>query len=120
MAIVTYVLLTGFATGLKSRFHPDILGITATTATIFILMELLLVKLGCYILSITSDASPTILDILAMIGYNYVGLIVTALIDLATGGSKYFKYPVFLYVSLAMAFFMVRCYCTVLVISIIS
>jgi hypothetical protein len=104
MAAVTYVLLVGFVLGLRKSFHPEQLGITATGAVIFIFCELLLVKLGAYLLSLGNDV--TILDMLAIIGYNFVPLIVTLLADLFLG--RAFKYIAFTYCSLAMAFFMLR------------
>lgn len=53
MAIVTYVLLAGLHSGLHSRFHPEILGITASKALAVVLMDFLFVKLGCYFLNIS-------------------------------------------------------------------
>ena len=52
MAIVTYVLLAGLHSGLHARFHPEILGITASKALAVVLMDFLFVKLGCYFLNI--------------------------------------------------------------------
>jgi hypothetical protein len=104
MAAVTYVLLVGLVLGLRKAFHPEQLGMAATGAVIFIICELLLVKGGAYLLQLGADVS--ILDMLAIIGYNFVPLIVTMLADLA-GGSLGRKL-VFAYCSLAMAFFMLR------------
>lgn len=53
MAIVTYVLLAGLYSGLHARFHPEILGITASKALAVVLMDFLFVKLGCYFLNIS-------------------------------------------------------------------
>lgn len=104
MAAVTYVLLVGVILGLRRSFQPERLGVTATAAVIFIFVELALVKLGTYLLNFASDVS--LLDMLAIIGYNFVPLIVTLLADLLLG--RIGKYSAFLYSSLAMAFFMLR------------
>lgn len=104
MASVTFVLLVGFVLGLRKEFHPEQLGVTATGAVIFIICELLLVKIGAYLLSLGNDVS--ILDMLAIIGYNFVPLILTLLADLFLG--RVGKYTTFAYCSLAMAFFMLR------------
>ena len=104
MAAVTYVLLVGVVQGLRKAFHPDRLGATAMGAVIFILVELGLVKLGAYLLNFASDVS--LLDMLAIVGYNFVPLIVTLIIDLLFG--RVGKYTAFIYTSLAMAFFMLR------------
>jgi hypothetical protein len=104
MAAVSYVLLVGFVLGLRKSFHPEQLGITATAAFIFIVCELLIVKLGAYLLSLGKDV--TVLDMLSIIGYNFVPLIVTLLADLFLGRTG--KYVAFTYCSLAMAFFMLR------------
>lgn len=104
MGAVTYVLLVGVVLGLRKAFHPEKLGVTATGAVVFILCELLLVKLGAYLLNLGNDVS--ILDMLAIIGYNFVPLIVTLLFDLFLGRTA--RLLAFLYCSLAMAFFMLR------------
>lgn len=46
------------------------------------------------------------LDILAIIGYNYIGMIITIAVDLVFG--SYGKWATFTYVSLAMFFFVLR------------
>jgi len=104
MAAVTYVLLVGVVLGLRRAFHPEKLGVTATGAVVFILCELLLVKVGAYLLSIGSEMS--FLDMLAIIGYNFVPLIVTLSMDLLFGRTA--RLLTFTYTSLAMAFFMLR------------
>lgn len=104
MAIITYILLVGFVHGIHNTFRPDLLGYTASKATVFIILELLLVKLGGYILSVSADIS--LLDILALIGYNYVALIGSLWADVLLG--KWGKYGTFAYMSIAMAFFMLR------------
>lgn len=52
MALVTYILLAALHSGLQSRFHPEILGVTASKALAVVLLDFLFVKLGCYFLNI--------------------------------------------------------------------
>lgn len=104
MATVTYVLLVGVTMGLRRTFHPEALGITATGALIFIACEVVVVKLGAYLLSLGNDVQ--LLDMLAIIGYNFVPLIVALLADLFLGRAA--KYAAFAYCSVSMGFFMLR------------
>lgn len=62
-----------------------------------------IIKLGLYVFSLGADLNA--LDILAVIGYNFVGMIFTVVADLLLG--YYAKWFVFGYVSLAMFFFVV-------------
>lgn len=52
MAFVTYILLAALNSGLHSRFHPEVLGITASKGLAVILLDFVFVKLGCYFLNI--------------------------------------------------------------------
>ena len=56
MALVTYILLAALYSGLNSRFHPEILGITASKALAVVLLDFCFVKAGCYILNIPVSA----------------------------------------------------------------
>lgn len=58
MALVTYILLAALHSGLQSRFHPEILGVTASKALAVVLLDFLFVKLGCYFLNIQVSPSP--------------------------------------------------------------
>lgn len=105
MAFVTYILLTSMIYGLESRFHPEILGLTASRAMAIIVVELSAIKLGTYLLNIQGD--HTMVDLLAYSGYKFVGTLVTLLFGLLNvRGLVYWS--VFLYTSAANAFFLVR------------
>ncbi|KAG5460116.1 MAG: hypothetical protein BJ554DRAFT_7878, partial [Olpidium bornovanus] len=60
MALVTYVLLVGIAFGQKSN-----------TALAIMFFEVLLLKLGCYLLNISTEVQ--LLDLIAYSGYKFVG-----------------------------------------------
>jgi hypothetical protein len=124
MAFVTYILLSTLLAGLRGAFHPELLGLTATTAFVVVIFEIGALKLGTYILSIANESQ--LLDLVAYSGYKFVGIIVTLvaseLLHGATGtkpslnagsgagrsSGSWMSWVVFLYCFLANAFFLVR------------
>ncbi|VDQ10772.1 unnamed protein product [Trichobilharzia regenti] len=70
MASITYILLSGVIFGFQSRFSPEYLGILASEAFGWLLLEVLLTLFGIYILNIQSNISY--LDIVAYCGYKFV------------------------------------------------
>lgn len=107
MAIVTYILLMGLYAGMyaPSGFRPQILGETASRATLVLLFDFLFVKLGCYILNI--QGSSQFVDIFSYTGYKFVGVIVIIAVGFL-GISGWLWNIVFFYVFLANAFFLLR------------
>ncbi|ETW75373.1 hypothetical protein HETIRDRAFT_67728 [Heterobasidion irregulare TC 32-1] len=105
MAFVTYVLLAALQSGLQSRFDPEILGLTATTALFIVFADFLVLKGGCYILGIQS--SSPVVDLMAYCGYKFVGVILTLTAGLLKAGRTVWML-VFLYAFLANAFFLLR------------
>jgi protein transport protein YIF1 len=71
MALVTYILLAAIQSGLQARFHPEILGYSASKALLVVLCDYLFVKLGCYFLKIQATAQS--FDIVSYGGYKFVG-----------------------------------------------
>lgn len=71
MAFVTYVILVGIISGMGGKFKPDMLGLTASSALIFSFLELLIIKLGCYLLSFGNELA--FLDVMSYVGYKYIG-----------------------------------------------
>lgn len=104
MAFVTYVLLAGVVLGTQSRFSPEQLGITATTALIWTVIEILALLFSMYIMNISS--SLKLLDLLSYCGYKYIGMIVILLASLAFYTTGY--YVALGWMSLSIAFFLVR------------
>jgi len=109
MAFVTYVLLSTLLAGLRGAFQPELLGFTATTASAFVIFEILGLKLACYLLSITNESQ--LLDLVAYSGYKFVGIIVTTVAgELGTGGvgtGGWIGWSAFAYTWFALAFFLV-------------
>ncbi|KAJ1962485.1 Transport protein yif1, partial [Dispira parvispora] len=104
MALVTYVLLVGIVTGTKHMFHPDDLGLTASKALGVVLFEVVLIKLCCYLLSISSESQ--FLDLLCYCGYKFVGIITTLLVRLCAPG--WVTWLAFFYTNIAIGFFLLR------------
>src|SRR5947208_563659 len=110
MAFLTYILLSTLFAGLRGTFHPELLGLTATTAFAILLFEIIGLKLGSYLLSISSESQ--LLDLFAYSGYKFVGIIVTLLIsevfNKGQGTGGWVGWTVFAYTFLANAFFLLR------------
>ncbi|KAI9817452.1 MAG: hypothetical protein M1827_001062 [Pycnora praestabilis] len=109
MAFVTYILLSTLLAGIRGAFHPELLGLTATTAFAIVIFEILGLKLGCYLLSISNESQ--LLDLVAYSGYKFVGIIVTLVIsevlNRGKGTGGWAGWTVFGYTFLANAFFLV-------------
>lgn len=85
-------------------FHPEVLGFTASASLAIVFTEVLLIRLGIYLLSIPSDIS--VLDLIAYSGYKFVGVIVTTAVkQLGFGGMV--TWGLYLYTSLCCGFFLV-------------
>ena len=109
MAFVTYILLSTLLAGLRGAFHPEVMGLTATAAFAVVAVEILGLKFGTYILSISNDSQ--LLDLVAYSGYKFVGVIVTLVVAEILNGGKgtggWIGWTVFTYTFLANAFFLV-------------
>ncbi len=115
MALVTYILLATLLAGLRGAFQPELLGYTATWAFFIVVVEIMLLKLGCYLLSISNESQ--LLDLVAYSGYKFVGVIATIVISEIFNGGKgtggWIGWTIFAYTFLANALFLVSWYlCT--------
>jgi len=110
MAIVTYILLATLIAGLRGEFQPEVLGKTASTALIVVIVEIMILKLGCYLLGISNESQ--LLDLIAYSGYKFVGMIVTIVVaEIANGGEGtggWVGWTVFAYTFLANSLFLMR------------
>ncbi|KAJ8372273.1 hypothetical protein AAFF_G00291280 [Aldrovandia affinis] len=104
MAFLTYILLTGMALGMQRRFSPEVLGLCASTALVWVIIEVVALMLGLYVLSVHSDLST--FDLLAFSGYKYVGMIFAMLGGLMFGRNGYFLSLA--WASCALMYFIVR------------
>ncbi|XP_034037734.1 protein YIF1A [Thalassophryne amazonica] len=104
MAFITYILLAGMALGIQKRFSPEVLGLCASTALVWLIIEVLAMLLSLYLLTVHSDLST--FDLIAYSGYKYVGMIFTVLCGLLFGSDGYFV--ALAWSSCALMFFIVR------------
>ncbi|KAF9261078.1 YIF1-domain-containing protein [Marasmius fiardii PR-910] len=107
MAFVTYILVSAFHSGLNARFHPRVLGESASSALGVIIVDFLFVYIGCYLLNVQGTGQAV--DIIAYTGYKFVGVILTILsnyLNITTSNTLY--YLVFIYFFLANALFLLR------------
>lgn len=70
MAFITYILLSGYMLGLKNQFAPEQLGIYASSALAWLLLEVLLVQVAKYLLNINSLLG--FFHLVAFGGYKFV------------------------------------------------
>ncbi|CAG8662241.1 3241_t:CDS:2 [Ambispora leptoticha] len=104
MAFVTYVLLTGIVAGTEHKFHPEVLGMNATTAFLIVMLELVFIKTGCYLLNISSETH--FLDLMAYSGYKFIGTIMTLMVSLI---APFWVVAVtFIYTAFSTGFFLLR------------
>ncbi|KAF8249908.1 hypothetical protein K440DRAFT_620347, partial [Wilcoxina mikolae CBS 423.85] len=103
MSFVTYILLSALLYGLSGKFHPELLGYTASSAMGAVVFELVCLRLGCYLLSI---GNSQLLDLVAYSGYKFVGIIITILAT-SLFGRGMLSWLVFAYCYNAQAFFLV-------------
>lgn len=109
MSLVTYIFLQALISGLKGQFQPELFGYIATIALVAVVVEILGLKLGCYLLSISNESQ--LLDLVAYSGYKFVGVIVTISVAEIVNGGKgtggWIGWAVFIYTFLANSLFLV-------------
>ena len=72
MALVTYTLLSALASGLQSRFHPEVLGLSFSKAMVVVFIEFCVIKLGCYLLDVRGGGASGV-ELIGYGGYKFVG-----------------------------------------------
>lgn len=72
MALVTYTLLAALASGLRSKFDPELLGISFSKALAVVLVEFFAIKLGCYLLDVRGGGASGV-ELIGYGGYKFVG-----------------------------------------------
>ena len=85
------------------------MGLTATAAFAIVVVEILGLKFGTYILSISNESQ--LLDLVAYSGYKFVGVIITLVVaeilNRGAGTGGWAGWTVFVYTYLANALFLV-------------
>ncbi|KAG8143742.1 hypothetical protein E2320_000935, partial [Naja naja] len=63
MAFITYLLVAGLALGTQNRFSPDLLGLLASSALAWLIVEVLAILVSLYIAAINTELTP--IDLIA-------------------------------------------------------
>ncbi|XP_068105611.1 protein YIF1B isoform X2 [Hyperolius riggenbachi] len=104
MAFITYILVAGLALGTQNNFSPEILGMQASSALAWLIVEVFAVLLSLYLVTVNTDL--TTVDLVAFAGYKYVGMIWAVLCGLLFGKTGY--YVVLAWCAVSIVFFMIR------------
>ncbi|XP_062407865.1 protein YIF1B isoform X1 [Sardina pilchardus] len=104
MGFITYVLVAGLALGTQNRFTPEILGMQASSALVWLIIEVLATLLSLYLVTVNTDL--TTIDLVAFSGYKYVGMIVGVVAGLLFGRTGY--YLTLLWCCVSIFVFMIR------------
>lgn len=104
MSYITYVVLAGIALGMQNRFSSEQLGIQASSALAYSIIEMLIYILTLYIGNISTSLST--LDLLALTGYKY-----SAIVSIVAGSillKRMGYYIAFFYTSAILPMFLLR------------
>lgn len=104
MAFVTYILTTGYILGSQNRFTPEQLGMQASSALGWSLVEILILFLALYVLNASSTLK--VFDLIAFCSYKYVYMVAALLACIFFKTLGY--YAVLGYSSLSLGFFLIR------------
>jgi len=104
MAFITYILVAGFLLGRQQRFSPEVLGMQASSATAWLMFEVVVILVTMYIFNAQTNLRT--FDIIAFSGYKFVGMIVVLLSSIVLDRTGF--YCVLLYCSSMCALFLVR------------
>ncbi|XP_054259622.1 protein YIF1B isoform X1 [Macrosteles quadrilineatus] len=104
MAYVTYVLVAGLALGTQNRFAPEVLGVLASSALAWSVVEILVALVTLYITNIQTKLKT--FDLIAYAGYKYVGIITAVLLSIVLNKTGY--YIGLIYCGFSLAIFMMR------------
>ncbi|MEE6516970.1 hypothetical protein FKM82_026861 [Ascaphus truei] len=88
MAFITYILVAGLALGTQNSFSPEILGMQASSALAWLIVEVFAILLSLYLVTVNTDL--TTVDLIAFAGYKYVGMIGGVLSGLLFGKTCYY------------------------------
>ncbi|MGH0151909.1 UNVERIFIED_CONTAM: hypothetical protein FKN15_020716 [Acipenser sinensis] len=98
-----YGIRRGDSSRLQTAFSPEILGIQASSALVWLIIEVLVTLFSLYLVTVNTDL--TTIDLIAFSGYKYVGMIVGVVSGLLFGRTGY--YLVLLWCCIAIVVFMV-------------
>lgn len=105
MGYFTFLLLVGYIMGKRDEFSPAELGSIASTWLAWILMEVFLMMMILYLLSISCALG--FLHLLSYSGYKFIPMVATVLISYIFNFSNIY-YLILLYTSLSLSYFLLR------------
>uniref|UniRef100_A0A8B9MYK5 Protein YIF1 n=1 Tax=Accipiter nisus TaxID=211598 RepID=A0A8B9MYK5_9AVES len=76
------------ALGTQNKFSPDSLGLQASSALAWLIMEVLAVLLSLYLVTVNTDL--TTINLITFAGYKYVGMIIGLVFGLLFGRTSYY------------------------------
>lgn len=106
MAFVTYILLWALFSGLRGDFHPEVFGYLASQTLACSFVDILIFKVGLYLLNCLSQTS--FWDLISFSGYKYVTIIVLLCAKQVLGGSWTVYYAVVLAAVGSLSLFLMR------------
>lgn len=71
MAFITYLLFAGVSLGMQKKFTPEVLGLHASSALAWFVLECIIIFISLQVLGIKSALKT--FDIIAFCGYKYFG-----------------------------------------------
>ncbi|AHY76846.1 AQG_2a_G0044940.mRNA.1.CDS.1 [Saccharomyces cerevisiae] len=84
MGLVTYILIWNTQQGLKGSFNPEDLYYKLSSTLAFVCLDLLILKLGLYLLIDSKIPSFSLVELLCYVGYKFVPLILAQLLTNVT------------------------------------
>lgn len=103
MAYITYIVLAGLVLGMQDRFSPEQLGIQASSALAYSIVELIVYSVTLYVTNIPTTLRT--LDLLALSGYKYA--IIVAILFWSILLQKMGYWLALIYTGFSLAFFLV-------------
>jgi len=103
MGFVTYIIICSIVAGFAGGFKPEMLGIVASKALFLFAIDVVIVRLGYYLLS---KVSQSVLDCAALCGYVFVGVALNELAQMI--GGKWLLYPCLAFTWAGMSYFLMH------------
>lgn len=107
MALVTYILLISYSKGISGTFSPELIGMTASTTVVMLMLEVLTLKAALYLIATNYELTPSLLDLISYSSYKYVHWIIMLIVSLLTTNTVIFYVTVMVF-SCFSAFFIMR------------
>lgn len=74
MGLVTYILIWNIQKGLQGSFNPENLYYKLSSTLAFVALDLVILKLGLYLLVNTNSPTSTLVELICYVGYKFVPL----------------------------------------------